>query len=72
MIRINIVYFTNTDVTGKLVSAACEAIGHQSSLVEVKTLLDEDLFAASLDDIDLNSAKYLSRRILDMAKKMAH
>ena len=69
MIRINIVYFTNTDVTGKLVSAA---IGHQSSLVEVKTLLDEDLFAASLDDIDLNSAKYLSRRILDMAKKMAH
>ena len=72
MIRIDIVYITNTDVTGQLVSAACESIGHQSSLVEVKTLLDEDLFASSLDDIDLNSAKYLSRRILDMAKKMAH
>ncbi|WP_438465094.1 hypothetical protein [Marinomonas sp. PE14-40] len=69
MIRIDIVYFTNTDVTGLLVSAA---IGHQNSLVEVKTLLDDDLIAFSLDDIDLNSAKYLSRRILDMAKKMAY
>lgn len=35
MIKIGIVYFTNTDVTGQLVSAACEEVALQSTNVEV-------------------------------------